>query len=211
MNPVKRGLRERCTDRKWSSARFHVDGVVDPDLPKLHPLPCPGWIHRELRQHTDESTGRASGTLPGATTSHPTVSRPQPLTARTTLYTYRQYDVTECFADVLADTIESAGPRTREAEKANARSIRLHPGRRIDCNSLCPEVRRPPCRNMQSLSAISSSPCYAFTSVINNCSCLFPHCCSQRSSLQRPLPALLAAHFSSLRPCHTYGPPKTFL
>jgi len=41
MNPVRRGLCERCTDWKWSSARYFLDphGPVDPDLPRLTPLP----------------------------------------------------------------------------------------------------------------------------------------------------------------------------
>ncbi len=35
MNPVKRGLCEKAIDWKWSSARFHADGTIDPDLPQL--------------------------------------------------------------------------------------------------------------------------------------------------------------------------------
>lgn len=35
MNPVKRGLCEKAIDWKWSSARFHADGTIDPDFPQL--------------------------------------------------------------------------------------------------------------------------------------------------------------------------------
>ena len=34
-NPVRRGLCIHPTDWKWSSARWYVDRVVDPDLPPL--------------------------------------------------------------------------------------------------------------------------------------------------------------------------------
>ena len=41
MNPVRRGLCERCTDWKWSSARYFLDPQcpIDPDLPRITPLP----------------------------------------------------------------------------------------------------------------------------------------------------------------------------
>ena len=41
LNPVRRGLVDRATDWKWSSAAwFESDGrVVDPDLPELTPIP----------------------------------------------------------------------------------------------------------------------------------------------------------------------------
>ena len=35
MNPVKRNLCQRAVDFKWSSARFHLNQTVDPDLPTL--------------------------------------------------------------------------------------------------------------------------------------------------------------------------------
>src|SRR5262249_36637078 len=44
LNPVKRGLCERAIDFKWSSARFHLQGIIDPDLPKLI-RPDPEWFH----------------------------------------------------------------------------------------------------------------------------------------------------------------------
>lgn len=43
-NPVKRNLCHRATDFKWSSARFHLQNVIDPDLPKLVRLD-PEWFH----------------------------------------------------------------------------------------------------------------------------------------------------------------------
>jgi len=41
MNPVRRNLCERCTDWKWSSARYFLEPhrPVAPDLPRLTPLP----------------------------------------------------------------------------------------------------------------------------------------------------------------------------
>jgi len=43
LNPVKRGLCLSAIDWKWSSARFHIDGVLDSDLPPLiHPDPY--WL-----------------------------------------------------------------------------------------------------------------------------------------------------------------------
>ncbi len=41
MNPVRRGLVQRASDWKWSSARWYEsDGkLIDPDLPTLHGLP----------------------------------------------------------------------------------------------------------------------------------------------------------------------------
>jgi putative transposase len=40
MNPVRRGLCERCTDWKWSSARYFLESQhpIDSDLPLLTPL-----------------------------------------------------------------------------------------------------------------------------------------------------------------------------
>ena len=35
MNPVKRGLCQRATNWKWSSALFYLEGEVDADLPEL--------------------------------------------------------------------------------------------------------------------------------------------------------------------------------
>jgi putative transposase len=42
-NPVKRQLCRRATDWKWSSARFQMDGVHDPDLPPMI-RPEPHWF-----------------------------------------------------------------------------------------------------------------------------------------------------------------------
>jgi putative transposase len=41
MNSVRRGLCERCTDWKWSSARYFLDphSPIDPVLPRITPLP----------------------------------------------------------------------------------------------------------------------------------------------------------------------------
>jgi putative transposase len=41
LNPVRRGLCERCTDWKWSSARYHLWPACrrDNDLPRLTPVP----------------------------------------------------------------------------------------------------------------------------------------------------------------------------
>lgn len=44
-NPVKRGLCDRAIDWKWSSARYYIDGVLDPDLPLLT-KPSPQWFDR---------------------------------------------------------------------------------------------------------------------------------------------------------------------
>ncbi len=43
-NPVKRGLCQAAVDFKWSSARFHLRDIVDPDLPVLS-KPDPEWLH----------------------------------------------------------------------------------------------------------------------------------------------------------------------
>ena len=43
-NPVKRGLCQRATDWKWSSARFYSSGTIDHDLPTLM-RPDPSWFH----------------------------------------------------------------------------------------------------------------------------------------------------------------------
>ncbi|MGZ0170932.1 MAG: hypothetical protein ACKVHE_15360 [Planctomycetales bacterium] len=48
-NPVKRGLYQRAIDFKWSSARFHLDQITDPDLPKLI-RPDPEWFHQSGTQ-----------------------------------------------------------------------------------------------------------------------------------------------------------------
>ena len=45
MNPVKRGLCEKATDWKWSSARFYLNEVVDSDLPDLT-RPDPSWLEK---------------------------------------------------------------------------------------------------------------------------------------------------------------------
>ena len=42
-NPVKRGLCQKNTNWKWSSARFHMDKRLDPDLPKCT-RPVPNWF-----------------------------------------------------------------------------------------------------------------------------------------------------------------------
>lgn len=57
LNPVKRGLCEKATDWKWSSARFYLGETTDPDLPTLT-RPDAAWfekkrpedckLHREL-------------------------------------------------------------------------------------------------------------------------------------------------------------------
>ena len=44
-NPVKRGLCERATDWKWSSARYYIQEIVDLDLPRLTP-PSVEWFNR---------------------------------------------------------------------------------------------------------------------------------------------------------------------
>ncbi len=44
-HPVKRNLCHAAVDFKWSSARFHLCGVIDPDLPTLH-KPDPEWFHK---------------------------------------------------------------------------------------------------------------------------------------------------------------------
>ena len=44
-NPVKRGLCDRATDWKWSSARYYLQGFRDPDLPHLM-KPVPEWFDR---------------------------------------------------------------------------------------------------------------------------------------------------------------------
>lgn len=45
MNPVKRGLCEKVTDWKWSSARFYLNEALDPDLPDLT-RPDPSWFEK---------------------------------------------------------------------------------------------------------------------------------------------------------------------
>ena len=50
MNPVKRGLCQKCTGWKWSSARFYADGTEDPDLPQIT-LPDPYWFDTAGVQH----------------------------------------------------------------------------------------------------------------------------------------------------------------
>lgn len=45
-NPVKRGLCSRATDWKWSSARFYLQDIVDPELPPLT-KPMAEWLLRE--------------------------------------------------------------------------------------------------------------------------------------------------------------------
>lgn len=42
-NPVRRGLCQKATDWKWSSARFYIDGSIDADLPKIA-RPDPSWF-----------------------------------------------------------------------------------------------------------------------------------------------------------------------
>ncbi|MCO6046160.1 hypothetical protein NG895_19850 [Aeoliella sp. ICT_H6.2] len=44
-NPVKRGLCDRATDWKWSSARYYLEEVVDPELPLLT-TPSAQWFDR---------------------------------------------------------------------------------------------------------------------------------------------------------------------
>lgn len=53
MNPVKRDLCNKAVDYKWSSARFHLNGEIDPNLPKLIPL-NPNWFDRSgvQREHS---------------------------------------------------------------------------------------------------------------------------------------------------------------
>jgi len=41
LNPIRRDLSQRATDWKWSSARFHLLGEQDLDLPKLQTLDSP--------------------------------------------------------------------------------------------------------------------------------------------------------------------------
>jgi putative transposase len=49
-NPVKRGLCQTSTDWKWSSARFHINGTIEPDLPTLI-RPDPNWFNTSGTQH----------------------------------------------------------------------------------------------------------------------------------------------------------------
>lgn len=42
-NPVKRGLCQDILDWRWSSARFHHEGLIDLALPLLH-KPLPEWF-----------------------------------------------------------------------------------------------------------------------------------------------------------------------
>ena len=44
-NPVKRGLCRSAVDDKWSSARFHLQSIIDPDHPVIH-RPDPEWLHK---------------------------------------------------------------------------------------------------------------------------------------------------------------------
>ena len=45
-NPVKKGLCKRATEFKWSSSRFHLRDIEDPDLPKLT-KPNSEWFEQE--------------------------------------------------------------------------------------------------------------------------------------------------------------------
>lgn len=44
MNPVKRGSCHKATDFQWSSARFCLEGIIDPDLPRLTRID-PDWLN----------------------------------------------------------------------------------------------------------------------------------------------------------------------
>jgi len=44
-NPVRHSLCQRAVDFKWSSARFHLRGELDPDLPSLSRID-PEWIEQ---------------------------------------------------------------------------------------------------------------------------------------------------------------------
>lgn len=48
-NPVRRGLCDRAIDYKWSSARFYLQDIIDPDLPILT-RPAPEWFHQSGSQ-----------------------------------------------------------------------------------------------------------------------------------------------------------------
>ncbi len=50
LNPVLRGLCETSTDWKWSSARFHLLGVQDLDLPRMVSVDWT-WVERYGRQY----------------------------------------------------------------------------------------------------------------------------------------------------------------
>ncbi len=50
MNPVRRGLRHQATDWKWRSARYHLLGQQELDLPKLRSID-PSWLHRTANQY----------------------------------------------------------------------------------------------------------------------------------------------------------------
>ena len=52
-NPVKRSLCQRAVDFKWSSARFHLQGEVDSDLPEFSRVD-PEWLDQAGSQ--SEST-----------------------------------------------------------------------------------------------------------------------------------------------------------
>ncbi|MFN8708242.1 MAG: REP-associated tyrosine transposase [Planctomyces sp.] len=44
MNPVRRKLCRAAVDFQWSSARFHLQDIIDPELPSLC-KPDPEWFH----------------------------------------------------------------------------------------------------------------------------------------------------------------------
>ena len=48
-NPVKRGLCQRAIDFKWSSARFYLQNIIDPDLPVISRLE-PECFHSSAAQ-----------------------------------------------------------------------------------------------------------------------------------------------------------------
>ncbi|MDA0590521.1 MAG: hypothetical protein O2820_21470 [Planctomycetota bacterium] len=76
LNPVKRGLCEKATDWKWSSARFYLGETTLPGRdnstwerqrtriyqPSLGRMPH-GSTHPESRRNMVDGTGKASGTL----------------------------------------------------------------------------------------------------------------------------------------------------
>jgi|GEM_PF-3189154 hypothetical protein len=38
LNPIRRQLCDKADQWKWSSARFSLNGEIDPDLPRLDPM-----------------------------------------------------------------------------------------------------------------------------------------------------------------------------
>lgn len=86
LNPVRAGLVRRCTDYRWSSARAHASGTIDPVLADDRPFRDFGgdwlaWLEEGLDEETLEAIRR--NTLTGRPTGDPDfVSRLERLTSR---------------------------------------------------------------------------------------------------------------------------------